>query len=1002
MNEILLNHNSLLLRFFGTPLDDLVGRLPREVWTDGRFEEIHQGIEQALKTKAEVVVEFSDFSADGKRFHHLVLIVSDKSALNRIVGIIAFGLDITERRRTESEVYLLNCALDNSFDATFLLGNDLRFRYVNEAAVRALGYSREELLSLSLLDIDPNITLEMVHDLMKQTAVTGRFPGVVESRHRRKSGETFPIEVGASTFSHEGETLFLTAVRDITERKQKEAMLYSLSRKLKAISSCNHLLLRAENEQELLNGICKLVCDEAGYLMAWVGFAENDEHKTVRPVAYSGYEEGYLDGIQITWADTEQGQVPIGIAIRTGMAAINHDFQTYPGLAPWREAVKRRGFRSSVAVPLTNNGRVLGSLNIYSGEPQAFRNREEVELLQELANDIAYGVLALRTRFEMARVEAELHTREQEFRAMIENSPDYIARYDTQCRRIYINFALQEIIGLPTAEILGTTLEDKTPILNMSEYRQRMNNVLKTGCEDRLEISWISPQGVERWGDVRLSPEFGKDGTVVSLLAITRDITDRKRMEQTVISSEIKLRSVLDSSPDTIIGYDLEGRIRFLNARLRKILQRPEAELIGKLPLEAWPDGRFVEIERAVFKVLQTQVDQAVEQINRPPNGKVRVQQIRVVPERNSEGELIGVLAFGRDITDLVQRESHLDMLEQTVNQSHEAVYVTDANFKFIYVNEEACRALQYVREELIGLSPVDIDPMVTYETAIQLRNKMQAEGMLTFESIHRRRDGSQFPVEIRGMVFEYQGELQHMTLVRDISERKQSEQSLRELHNQLRQLMAHLEQAREKERKLIAREVHDELGQILTALKLNISVIDRKYATNSPPLREHVQETMTLMKTAIASARNISAALRSSELHRGIVSALRWQATRFTSFTGVKCELHCKDEEVNLDEDYATAIFRITQEALTNVAKHANAKRVDITLDVRDDFYMLKVCDDGTGFNPNTGKENTFGLLGIRERAIILGGTLAINSGVGQGTEIITHIPVKSSSENT
>lgn len=111
---------------------------------------------------------------------------------------------------------------------------------------------------------------------------------------------------------------------------------------------------------------------------------------------------------------------------------------------------------------------------------------------------------------------------------------------------------------------------------------------------------------------------------------------------------------------------------------------------------------------------------------------------------------------------------------------------MTDANFKFIYVNEEACRALQYVREELIGLSPVDIDPMVTYETAIQLRNKMQAEGMLTFESIHRRRDGSQFPVEIRGMVFEYQGELQHMTLVRDISERKQSEQSLRELHNQL------------------------------------------------------------------------------------------------------------------------------------------------------------------------------------------------------------------------
>jgi PAS domain S-box-containing protein len=481
---------------------------------------------------------------------------------------------------------------------------------------------------------------------------------------------------------------------------------------------------------------------------------------------------------------------------------------------------------------------------------------------------------------------------------------------------------------------------------------------------------------------------------------IWNDISEPGMMNKYIIPGELSLRSVLDSSPDTIIRYDLEGRINFINARLLKVLQKPEAELIGKLPHEVWPDGRFAGIERTVFSVLQTQVDQVVEQINTPLNGKAHFQQIRVGPEWDSEGKLVGVIAYGRDITDLVQREKHLDMLEKTVNRSQEAVYLIDTNMRFVYVNEAACRALKYSRDELIGLTPSDVDPDFTNETVTLIQEQMNSRGSFYFESFHQRSDGTQFPVEIRGSKFESHGDVLHMTLVRDITERKQSEQSFRELHLQLRQLMVHLEKTREEERQLLAREVHDELGQILTALKLNISVIDRKFATGLQPLHDYVQETMKLMETAIASARNISAALRAAELSKGIVSALRWQAARFTTFTGIKCELHTENDEVNLDEDTAAAIYRITQESLTNIAKHANADKVDIVFEVRDNLYVLKIRDDGSGFDINIRKANSFGLLGIRERANILGGMLVIESSIGQGTELIVSVPKKLSSE--
>ena len=190
--------------------------------------------------------------------------------------------------------------------------------------------------------------------------------------------------------------------------EEKSAALSRLNRELRAISNCNLILMRAENEQALLDAVCQIVCDQAGYRMAWVGYAENDDARTIRAVACAGVEDGYLAQAGITWADTERGRGPSGTAIRSGKSACIDDFGTDPQAAPWREAALQRGYRSSISTPLKDeSASTFGILTIYSTEPNAF-TPDEIRLLEELAGDLAFGIVALRTRAERKRAEEEI------------------------------------------------------------------------------------------------------------------------------------------------------------------------------------------------------------------------------------------------------------------------------------------------------------------------------------------------------------------------------------------------------------------------------------------------------------------------------------------------------------------------------------------------------------------------------------------------------------------
>ncbi len=281
---------------------------------------------------------------------------------------------------------------------------------INDTELSWLGYTREELVGklrfYDLLTSESAVSFwENFSRLNKSGSLTG-----LEACLLTKDGRRISALINASAVRDEHGQYVMSrcTVYDISERKQTEVAQKRLNRALLLLSKCNTALVLAEEEQTLLDSICRLVVDTGGYLMAWVGFAESNAARSIRPVAMSGLANEYLNNNSITWADTELGRGPTGTAIRVGVTQINQDTLHNPAMAHWRDAALRVGYRSSIALPLSGKDHMLGALTIYSAEPGAFV-ADEIQLLEELANNLSFGIETLRVRAANAAAQQELY-----------------------------------------------------------------------------------------------------------------------------------------------------------------------------------------------------------------------------------------------------------------------------------------------------------------------------------------------------------------------------------------------------------------------------------------------------------------------------------------------------------------------------------------------------------------------------------------------------------------
>ncbi|WP_168204866.1 EAL domain-containing protein [Noviherbaspirillum sp. UKPF54] len=339
----------------------------------------------------------------------LPLPVAHDDEVGQLIG--NFNLLVEDRHRHEEALSAserrLRTLIESAPDAIFLQSQG-RFTYVNSAAMRLFGaQDKAQLVGKSVVD---RVHPEYRHAGEDMPLELNGAPAGAhsrEARYLRFDNSAVDVEFSAVPFRLDDEDGALVFARDISERKRAEQTQEKLNRALRLLSECNMTLVHAQREQSLLDEICRLVVARGGYRMAWVGYAEDDPDKTVRPMSRFGFDDGYIDSVHISWAENENGNGVTGKAIRSGKTQINQNFLGNPAMAQWREAALQRGYQASIALPLIAEQRTFGTLAIYSADPDSFAE-DEVRLLEELATDLAFGISMLRMRVQRAAAEEKL------------------------------------------------------------------------------------------------------------------------------------------------------------------------------------------------------------------------------------------------------------------------------------------------------------------------------------------------------------------------------------------------------------------------------------------------------------------------------------------------------------------------------------------------------------------------------------------------------------------
>lgn len=363
------------------------------------------------------------------------------------------------------------------------------------------------------------------------------------------------------------------------------------------------------------------------------------------------------------------------------------------------------------------------------------------------------------------------------------------------------------------------------------------------------------------------------------------------------------------------------------------------------------------------------------------------------------------LLASREDIAKRQAGEESLRLAQFSIDQSTVGILWVNWDSHVRYANRAAESMLGYEQGGVVDRPLIDFEPGLNMDRWLNLWKNARSsdEAPQSFESNCVRADGSILPADVSLSFLRFREAEYLVVFITDVTERRRSLAALQEsearlqvLAEQLRDLSAHLETVREEEKARIAREVHDELGQMLTVLKLETSMCELAYADLDPGLRDRLNSMKRLIAQLFQLVRDVATALRPPILDAGISSAIEWQARRFEARTQIPCLVQVPDNLPTLPDATAIGLFRILQESLTNVMRHAEAHTVELNLSLSNGVLCMSVADDGKGFDQRAERPASFGLVGMRERVLIMGGRLHLDSTLGEGTTLRVYIPLE------
>jgi PAS domain S-box-containing protein len=470
--------------------------------------------------------------------------------------------------------------------------------------------------------------------------------------------------------------------------------------------------------------------------------------------------------------------------------------------------------------------------------------------------------------------------------------------------------------------------------------------------------------------------------TVYFLLRLRRSQQALQRSSDSLRAREQEFRALVEHSPDLIARFDTEGRRSYVNPALAQSLGAESPALLGRKPSELGksPADQVARFEEKLHEVVASGESRSMDIVR----GAAHI-QVRLVPEHDAQGRVASVLSIGRDVTAMVDTQRQLATL---LDNMPDMVARFDAEGRNVYVNPAVSRLSGWPVERFKGRRA----SWPGEESQQRLRAALQRvidEGVPhSLELPWPAADGERW-FELRLLPErDDRGGVTVLAITREITERKRVEQLVREMGFRR-------EAAREQERKAIARELHDELGQLLSALRFEISVLRMRFGANQPAVAERAASMLSLVDSVIRLQRDLVSSLRPAVLDLGIGAALEWLVGEFRERSGIDCTLQLSESQIRLDADQTTVVFRIVQESLTNVTKHAHAAHVQVAVRRTGDDYVVSIQDDGRGFDPGAARNpKALGLMGLQERAQMLGGTLNIHSAAAAGVSVIVTFP--------
>lgn len=463
------------------------------------------------------------------------------------------------------------------------------------------------------------------------------------------------------------------------ERIQTERSLRRLNRELHAISSCHQSLMRAKDEQTLLGDICHIICDEAGYRMAWVGYIEHDADKTVRPVAWGGIEDGYLANANISWADTERGRGPTGIAVRTGKTACIQDFMTDPMAIPWREQALKRNYHSSIALPLRDDSAAtFGMLCIYSTTANAF-NLAEIRLLEKLAGDLAFGITTLRARTEHKQVESL----RSQMAAILESSHDAIIGKTLDGIITHWNKGAEQLYEYSADEIIGQPITVLVPAPHHGEIHEFLQRIRNGETVIVHETERIRKNGSKIHVALTLSPIKDADGNITGISTIARDVTEKKQAEEKLRRASVYNRSLIEASLDPLLTISPEGKITDANRATEEATGRDRSELIGTDFSDYFTEpAKARDVYQQVFrKGSVTDYPLAI----RHQDGQITYVLYNANVYHDEAGEVLGVFAAARNITERKLAEEQLQRSQYGLAESQRIAHLGNWDLDLVH-----------------------------------------------------------------------------------------------------------------------------------------------------------------------------------------------------------------------------------------------------------------------------------------------------------------------------